>query len=246
MSLINTTMNIDRNKRRNNLWSMANFLLSACLALSLSGCATTDEINNQANPCWSRSTAAPLAVYSLAVADVDSRGKTYVITSAMKDLGDDDLEFQVAARYVRNALSQRGYIQVDSKEKADQMIRLAYGVGDAQTTTTTTTTPGYSYPVGWWWYFVPPTSQTDQRTIYTTSVVLAAYDLKTPGKLPQIWKSTLSFESTWDRVPKNSMVLNLMPNMIAPAVPYLGTNKGQVAIFHYNGKCQAVMDILKE
>lgn len=200
----------------------------------------------QANIPYGVSNGVPLAINSLAVADVDSKGKAYVITSAMKDIGDDDLEFKIAARYIKNALSQKGYVQVDSKEKADLNIRLAYGFGEPQITTSTHTTPGYAYPVGWWWCFVPPKARTEQSTFYTTSIVLVAYDLKAPGKLPQIWKTTLSYESQWEMVPDNSKVLDLIPNMIAPAVLYLGTNKGRVETFLYSGKCQAVIDIEKE
>ena len=229
----------------NILRRIVTFSLFACLAISLAGCASVGADGKPKLP-QVKPINVPLAVFSLAVPDVDSRGKNYIITSAMKDLGDDDLEFLEGARYVANALAQKGYIRVDSKEKADQEIRLAYGVGDPQTTSTTTTTPGYSYPVGWWWNFSPPTQQTQSTTLYTTSVVLVSYDLKTPGKLPQVWKTTLSYESVWDIVPKNSLVLELMPNMIAPAVSYLATNKGHMSILLYDGKCQAVEDIKKQ
>ena len=225
----------------NILRRMVSLLLVAGLAVMLAGCASTGGKLPQVKVIQ-----VPLMVYSLAVPNVETRGKNYIITSAMKDLGDEDLEFQEAARYVRNALSQRGYTLVDSKEKADQEVRLAYGVGEPQTTTTTTTTGGYGYPVGWWWNFVPPTTQTDQTTVYTTSVVLAAYDLKTPGKLAQIWKTNLSYESIWQTTPKNSLVLVEMPNMLAAAVDYIVTNKGHMSIFLYAGECQAVADIKKQ
>ena len=47
----------------------------------------------------------------------------------MKDVSDIDLQFIEFARYIENALSQKGYTRVKSKEKADQLIRLAYGIG---------------------------------------------------------------------------------------------------------------------
>jgi len=198
------------------------------MTMLISGYATAGT-NSQATNCNYYNVEE---VDSIAVADVDLRGKTYVMTSAMQNISDEDLEFKTAARYIRNALAQKGYKQVDSKEHADLLIRLAYGAGDPQTTTSTftyTTAPGYSYPVGWWWYSVPSTTntQTMQKTNYTINLVLEAYDLKTPGKLPQIWKTTLTSTGQWERPPRSSDFRIILPDMIAAAVPYFGTNMRQ-------------------
>jgi len=185
-------------------------------------------------------------IESIAIADVDSRGKTYVITSAIKDIDDEDLEFKVVARYIRNALSQKGYKQVDSKENADLLIRLAYGEGEPQTTTSTyTAAPGYSYPVGWYRYYVPSITQTVQTTNYTTSLVLAAYDLKTPGKLPQIWKTTLTHTGMREQSPTISQVRYTIRAMITAAIPYFGGNIPQINAPVYID-CPEINDIEKE
>lgn len=181
------------------------------IAMLISGCATTGT--------YSQSDWIEVTADAIAAPDVALKGKTYVLTSGMQNINDEDLQFKEFARYIKNALSQTGHTEADSEKHADLLIRLAYGIGDPQTTASTyTTAPGYSYPVGYYWYSVPPTTQTVRETTYTRRLVLEAYDLKTPGKLPQLWKTTLtSTGSIGD-------LREVIPYMIAVAVNAFGVN----------------------
>ena len=187
-------------------------------ALLICGCATT--------------TAPYVAPRSYYTVEVDSivdagaylRGKTYTISSAMKGVSDNDLQFKEFARYIENALSQKGYKRVGSKESADLLIRLAYGIGSPKTeisTRTYTTSGGYSYPVLWTWIHVPPTTETEKISIttYMRFLILEAYDSK--DMRSQLWKTTLKSEGT------TSDLRIALPHMIAGAIPYFGTNTGK-------------------
>ncbi len=167
-------------------------------------------------------TASAYRVQIDSIAGADLRGKSYVISSAMQEISDEDLRFKEVALYIENALKMKGYNRVDNKEKAEILIRLAYGIGNPQTTTYTTTTgSGYAYQVGWWWNMVPPTTETVKQTTYQRHLVLEAFDLKTTSdRLPQLWRTALSSEGS------SSDIRTVLPHMIAAAVDYFGTTTG--------------------
>lgn len=184
--------------------------------LLLTACATTPA-PAPARPYYG------VEVDSLSDPGADLRGKTYIISSAMKGVSDNDLQFREFARYVANALSQKGYKRTDSKENADLLIRLAYGIGSPKTETSTntyTTSGGYSYQVGWTWIHVPPTTETvtTSSTTYARFLILEAYDSKNHS---QLWKTTLKSEG---RV--GDLRISL-PYIITGGSPYFGTNTGQ-------------------
>lgn len=186
----------------------------AIFAVSIAGCATVP---------FPTSSAYRLEIDSIALAGADLRGKSYVISSAMQEISDEDLRFKEIAQYIENALKIKGYNRVDKKEKAEILIRLAYGIGNPQTTTYTTTTgSGYAYQVGWWWNIVPPTTETVNQTTYQRNLVLEAFDLKTKSdRLPQLWRTALSSEG------RSSDMRTVLPHIIAAAVDYFGTNTGR-------------------
>ncbi len=166
----------------------------------------------------------------------DLSEKKYVVSSSMQNVGDQDLEFKQVARWVGNALNgskysgepakiepalMRKYTLVENREDADVLIRIAYGIGEPQTTTSTyTTAPGYSYPIGSWWYSVPPSTETVKTTTYTRRLVVEAYDLKKPGKLPQIWKINLLSRGS------SGVLMDVLPYMIACGGPFISTSGG--------------------
>jgi hypothetical protein len=186
----------------------------AILAVLITGCATVP---------MPTASAYRLEIDSIALAGVDLRGKSYVISSAMQEISDEDLRFKEIAQYIENALKMKGYNRVDNKEKAEILIRLAYGIGNPQTTTYTTTTgSGYAYQVGWWWNIVPPTTETVKQTTYQRNLVLEAFDLKTKSdRLPQLWRTALSSEG------RSSDMRTVLPHLIAASVDYFGTNTGR-------------------
>lgn len=184
------------------------------MAMLIGGCVTIG-VGNSIAYSW------PSEVDSIADAGADLRDKTYVITSAMQDISDEDLEFKEVAKWINNALKLKGYKQVDSKENASLLIRLAYGRGEPQTTTSAyTRAPGYSYPVGWYRYYVPPITEIVRRTTFRAHLILEAYDLKTSGKLPQVWKTTL----TVPNMTEGSDLRMSFLSMIAASINYFGTN----------------------
>jgi hypothetical protein len=185
--------------------------------LLLTACATTPAPTAAPRPRY------VVEVDSIIDAGADLRGKTYSISSAMKSVSDNDLQFKEFARYIENALSQKGYKRVGSKESADLLIRLAYGIGSPKTETSTrtyTTSGGYSYPVGWTWIHVPPTTETvrTSTTTYARFLILEAYDSKDHS---QLWKTTLKSEG------RVSDLRIALPHMIAAGRTYFGINTGK-------------------
>lgn len=213
----------------------AAWLFASCLLVVLAaGCVTgPTPFPEQVQPCL----RFAMSIDSIAAPDAASKGKAYLISCGIKDLSEDDLQYKEFAKYVENALAPKGYQRVYDDKQADLLIRLSYGVGTPQTTTTMyTTSYGYSYPVGWMWYTVAPTMGVSQTHDYPISLTVDAYDLKTQGKQPQLWKTTVTGHS---RVPNNveggifvvtyydiADVRIQVPYMIAAAEQYFGTNTG--------------------
>lgn len=186
-----------------------------------------------------------VAVDSIAAPDAASKGKTYLITSAMQNVGDEDLQFQEFARYIENALSQRGYIRVRQQETADLLIRLAYGIGDPKTTTETFvigSQPEYRYWDAWnqRWVIELAKTETRQRTTttYMRHLILEAYDLKNT-KRQQLWKTTVKSEGTM------SDLRIVLPFMVTAAVPYFGENTTGQKVIGIGGRDKRVLDIRK-
>lgn len=95
----------------------------------ISGCATTPTI-----PTTSPTPPEPLlpgqfdgyikvAVDSIAAPDAASKGKTYLITSAMQNVGDEDLQFQEFARYIEML-----YLKEDIYESDNQKLLIFLSV----------------------------------------------------------------------------------------------------------------------
>lgn len=203
--------------------------------LLLTACATTPT------PYVAPRVYYTVEVDSIADTGADLSGKTYIISSAMKNVSDNDLQFKEFARYIETALSlsQKGYKRADSKESADLLIRLAYGIGNPKTETSTntyTTSGGYSYPVGWTWIHVPPTTETvtTSTTTYARFLILEAYNSKNHS---QVWKTTLKSEGT------TSDLRIALPHIIAAGRPYFGTNTGQKLAVKVESEGPAVIQI---
>jgi hypothetical protein len=180
-------------------------------------------------------------VDSIAIANSNLKNKTYVLTSAIKDVSDDDIQFKEFAKYIENALSKTGYKRVAS-EKADLIIRFAYGIGAPKTETYTktyTTSTGYSYPVGWIWINVPPQTETvsEKSTTYEKFLMLEAYDSK--DRRSQLWRTTMKSEG-W-----SSDLRVALPHMIAAAIYKFGTNtSGKLKVAMYKN-APVVLDIMR-
>lgn len=211
--------------------------LGVITALIISGCAT-----GPSTPTDPRMSDLSLdaKVNSLAAPDAASKGKSIFITSAMQNVSDNDLEFIEVARYIENALFKKGYLRSNSVEAADLLIRLGYGIGNAQTSSeTVVTSHGYSYPVGWMWFRAPPQTQTVQNTTYMRNLILEAYDLKDPKRKSQIWKTTVKSEGS------SSDLHLVLAYMIAASSEYFGTRTGRQIDVTIDGRDSRVLDIWK-
>jgi hypothetical protein len=198
--------------------------VSVLMAVLMSGCATSDYISTIGRDSSADILTWPAEVESIADTDADLKDKTYFITSAMQNISDEDLEFKEVAKWINNALKLKGYMQVNSKENASLLIRLAYGQGEPQITTSTYTSGlGYSYPVGYYRYYVPPTTETVTSTLFTAHLLLEAYDLTTSGKLPQVWKTTLTASNLVSGSSNSDPRISFL-EMIAASINYFGTN----------------------
>lgn len=209
------------------------------VAVLICGCATVPSTPTDPR-MTGYDTKFIVQVNSFAAPDVASKGKAYCITSAIRNVEDYDLQFLEFARYIENALSPRGYVRVTDREKADLLVRLAYGIGAPQTTTQTyTTSSGYSYPVGWMWFTVPPTTETVKETTYGRTIVLEAYDLKDPNRKSQLWKTTVKSEGSM------SDLRIVLAYMIAASSEHFGTNTGKELSVEIKGHDPRVIGIWK-
>ena len=217
------------------------------MSMLLSGCATTDSPSKP--PLLPGQVDQPFSIHvdSLVARDADLKSKTYIIASAMKNVGDGDIQFKEFARYVENALALKGYIRKNNKEGADLLISLAYWIGEPQTTTSTetyTSGVGYSYPVGWMWYTVPPQTrqETTTNTTYKETLVLEAYDLKDTSKHSQLWKTTLENVVYENDAGDLRLVL---PYMIKAGMKYFGVDSGEKKYEWVEGRDPMILEIRK-
>jgi len=214
------------------------YLFCITILMMTSSCATTPS--SPTDPRMLVGYGFPVKVDAIADPGSLSKGKTYLVTSAMQGINDNDLQFKEFARYIANALSSKGFMRTDNPENADLLIRLAYGIGEPQTSSKTVVTSyGYSYPAGWMWFTVPPMTETVEKTEYTKTLVLEAYDLKNPKQQAQLWKTTAKTIG-----PQDDLRI-MLAYVIAASAEYFGTNQGRQINVHINGDDPRVLDIWK-
>lgn len=226
----------NREEREMKRENVAVLVSGICAILILiSGCATTPSLTFDGPSYYG------VVVDSIAAPDADLKNKTYVLTSAMKNVSDYDIQFKEFARYIENALAKTGYQRVEGDD-ADLIIRLAYGIGQPKTETSTqtvTTASGYSYPVGWTWINVPPQTETvtTKNTTYERFLMVEAFD--SSDRRSQLWRTTVRSEGTV------SDLRVALPHMIAAAIYNFGTDtKGKTSTAMYVN-APRVLDIVR-
>lgn len=213
-------------------------------AILLAGCATTPVPQGPPPRLDPRmlgaDTQVNMEVNGLAAPGSQGKGRIVYITSALRDVSDEDLQFQEVARLVENALAEKGFVRSEHREAADQLVRVGYGIGAPEKSTqTVTTSAGYSYPVGWMWFTVPPTTQTVESTSYNRTLIVESYDLREPGKQPQLWKTIVTSEgSTGD-------LRRILPFLVVGSMDYYGVNTGQQLSINVNGNSQKLWVVWK-
>jgi len=78
------------------------------------------------------------------------QGRTYYLVPANPDISPQDLRFMEAARFVQNALSERGYVRVDAGNGADLVLALDAAIGDPENVTRTHMQPLYAEEGGFY------------------------------------------------------------------------------------------------
>ncbi len=86
-------------------------------------------------------------IYRIDVDSISALGvasKTrYVLSPKMKDVEEDDLQYQEYALYIERALASRGYTKTENPAYADIAIFLGYGISEPETHQETTSSPVY-------------------------------------------------------------------------------------------------------
>ncbi len=209
-------------------------------ALYLLSCATPATVSVPADPRIFQDNSSVITVFSSFAAPGPIPSKAYYLASGNQNVPDTDLEFQTYARYIENALSQKGYVRTYDVKNADILVSLAYGIGDPTTSTSTmVTSNGYGYYTGYFWYYTPPTTTTETSTTYKRNLIVEAYDLKDPKNKSQLWKTTATSVGT------SSDLRSVLAYMVTAAGPYFGTStvtQQTVAIYGTN---PGLLDILK-
>ncbi|HDQ25123.1 MAG TPA: DUF4136 domain-containing protein [bacterium] len=173
--------------------------------------------------------------------------KTYVLAAGNKDTDRDDLQFQEYAFHLARALKERGYTQLEFKDraKAGLIIFLSYGIGEPQQHTYSYSAPVWGV-VGTWENSYATIRQEDGETrihayrstdpqygvtgyetrtrsyvTYKKFLVVDTYstkDTKENGEMKNIWKTTSCMS---DGIRDLRRVI---PYMIEASSKYFGEN----------------------
>ena len=204
--------------------------------LLLSGCAAISNFG---------SVKYKVAVDSLA-SSPEAAGKTYLLLPSNTGITEADLEYQEYAGYLKRVLAAKGYIYTTSKEDANLVIYLSYGIGDPLTYHYSYSMPVYGH-TGYsiartnvketdddgntiyktYTSYVPQyglrgyRSYSDSVTAYNRFAVITAYDYdqyKKDEKEIQLWKTTVTSLGTSDDLRR------VFPVLMAAAVPHVATD----------------------
>lgn len=184
------------------------FVAIVAVALLIAGCATQDS-----DPRWQNfNDKTPggrieVQIDSIAAQNLDLDGMTFVVAPGLQGVEEGDLEFQVVAKYVENAMRIHGAVRAEKPEQAELIVRVAYGIGEPHQIST------YNYSTGW-------NAQSINQTVFTRNLVISGYDAKKPQS--QLWKTTVN---STGMSPDLRMVILYLVTM---AEPHLGKSTGRV------------------
>lgn len=193
--------------------------------------------------------------------EVDSIGNhngknKYILLSGMKNIDDNNLQFQEFSKYLDKVLQQKGFVKTNF-ENADVAIFLVYDISEPKQIT-----EQYSIPI---WgqtgisssqtygtannqttYYTPTygvtgyESGTRQYTIYTRYFKVYALDIeayKNQNKRVQIWETTvISTGSSGD-------LRRVFPVLVVAAKDYIGTSTGKQVEIQLAEDDQKILDI---
>lgn len=162
----------------------------------------------------------------------------YILLSGMKDVNDNNLQFKEFAKYLDNALQQKGFIKTNY-ENADIAIFLLYGISepklDIQKQVYKATVSGWE-AVG---YGLAGGGK-NQGELFTRYFNINAIDInsyKNSNKQIQVWETTVTSTGS------SGDLRSVFPILVAASKDYIGTNTGKQLEVHLSEDDQKVLDI---
>ncbi len=185
-------------------------------------------------------------VDSIVAPQQDGAANKYYLDSGMNDISRDDLYFQEFSEYLRVPLAQQGLQAVDSKEAADMLLLLNYGMSEGSNVFYTVSRPVYQLVGGetltyretktdsgggktvvtntvyvpLQYHYMGNVAETDSQLLYTGFFAVEARPLNQAQTRPLLWKLTAKCTSS------SSDLRRLMPLMVQAATPYFNKNTG--------------------
>jgi hypothetical protein len=191
--------------------------------------------------------------------------KRYLISSGMKDVNADDLQFMEYVSYVKRAFASQGLTVVEDPKDAEIAVFLTYGIGEpkehaytysvpiwGQTGVSSARTFGQVSSFGNFGTYSSHTtytptygivgSNTRQGTFitYFRYLVIDAYDLdayRKSQKEVQVWKTTIA------SVGSSGDLRRVFPALVAASSPYFGKNTGQKIIVELREDDPKMMEV---
>lgn len=189
-----------------------------------------------------------IAVNVDSIGDQPKLTKLYILSSGMSNINDNDLQFKEYARYVNNALQEKGY-QLSDFGNANIGIMLSYGISEPHTKYSISSKPIYgqtgvssSFTTGSINTFGNMASlnanttytqndgvigtkiKTTSNTTYDSFITLHAIDLnkyRITKEMEPIWKITMVSNNG------SSDLRKIFPIILGAGKEYIGTNTGK-------------------
>lgn len=178
--------------------------------------------------------------------NTDHPGTRYVIVSAIKDVGEGDLQFREAAGYLERALASKGYIRVEEPAGADLAVCMLYGIGDPTEQYYSFSSPVWGQTGGGTSSFTAHTvgtfgssrttgtvtqqptygvvgyqSAVGSYTSFTRFLSVTAIDLRVfadKKEIKEVWKTEVTSTGS------SGDLRRVLPILVAASQPYLATN----------------------
>ncbi len=174
--------------------------------------------------------------------DYDHKGKNkYILIPSSKYIKEGDLQFREYKRMITRSLKNAGYIPVASKNEADILIYMQYGISGPKEEyeqhsvptygqmgmTSAYTVPSPTIPGAATTFYNPNygvvgySNRVERRINYTKILSLTALENKKGKEDDELWKVTA--ESTGD----DNNMRKIFPSLVIAIEPYLGKNSHQ-------------------
>ena len=142
----------------------------------------------------------------------------YKLFSGIKNINENNLQYQEYALYVHRALKSKGYVKTLSSQKADITVYLRYGINDGKTLRSFSSSSSVTA------YGVTNShANTVSSTDYFRHMSLEAIELKNTKEKIQLWKITATSTGS------SNDLRRIFPILIGASKDYIGYNtKGKI------------------